>query len=277
MSLYLADAFQELPETELRRIQKNLKIILSPGVSQERLKRTIRASYERAGSPLEVLIRLGLRENLDLLLECFGVVQAPVGSPARADLLRNPYTLWPREDICCLSGEAIDLLCSDPAFRKEDYLLSQISRLGARERKAWERWLGIMETARSERERILRLYRFLGERRSKSPALDTNRVPGTLRDVFSDELVAHPMAWFYRDVLPFYDCLREEEERALSDRDFAKLEMIEHFKYGRVFLRARPLVLGERTRYSIVVARERGLAAASVAPAVSGERQEVLF
>ncbi len=297
----LSELYSVLPDAELRRIQKTLKIIVSRGLDRDRLRRVVREGYSRLGQPFEVLERQGIGETFLKLLDRFGVLPADQMSDAeKADLLKNPYTIWPDERHCVLSGEALELLAQESIFRKRNYLYGELTRLSVKERRAWYRWLGLECSVRSEKDRCHQIYLHLaGERRRSDapPAPREREFPEFLDQVFPNDPLKSPVAWFYRDILPLYQALADAEKqlkalqpgtRGYRDRKL-KLDVIDAFKSGALIARAVPPVFGEATRYRLMWTREAIPAAAGresapeelppiLAARRQGEaRQEVLF
>ena len=264
----LSELYSVLPDAELRRIQKTLKIIVSRGLDRERLRRVVREGYSRLGQPFEVLERQGIGETFLKLLDRFGVLSTDQMSDAeKADLLKNPYTIWPDERHCVLSGEALELLAQESIFRKRNYLYGELTRLSVKERRAWYRWLGLECSVRSEKDRCHQIYLHLaGERRRSDapPAPREQEFPEFLDQIFPNDPLKSPVAWFYRDILPLYQALADAEKqlkalqpgtRGYRDRKL-KLDVIDAFKRGALIARAEPPVFGEATRYRLMWTRE---------------------
>ncbi|MCB1321275.1 MAG: hypothetical protein KDK34_13535 [Leptospiraceae bacterium] len=291
MSLYLSEVYHDLPSSELLRIQKNLKIILRNQDSPDSLKYYIRQSYQRAGRPLDVLDRSGLKASFFRLVESFGVLHADqMDAALKSELLRNPYTIWTDECNCHASAEALDLLYQDIRFKKEDFLLGFLARIGARERREWMQWWQMNAVVSSERDRIYKLYTHLAILRSADLSLFQEDVvdidlPEYLNDVFADDPRETPVAWYYREVLPLYHSLRETEEQHSAGLNGVQKRVLNMLKTGRAFVRAEKPTFGEKTRYRLIVSRERVAALVPAAPVVANEnnpavsesRQEVLF
>lgn len=277
----LADLFALLPVVESRRIQKSLKIILTSGLDRDRLRRLIRAAYVRLGNPGEVIERLGVAPVFTRLLESFGVLSDDrMSAQERTELQRIPYTVWPEENVCLLSGEALELLAGESTYRNQNYLCMELVRMSARERRAWAQWLGLECSVRSEQERSHRLYAHLAIQREKTGPLSTAGLPQYLDEVFPDDPVRSPVAWFYRDVLPLYHCLRELEN-LLDPRCTAQetLRVLRLLKSGHVVVHAVAPAFGEKTRYKLVATRETAPALPANAATVldDAHRQEMLF
>ena len=177
----LAELYTVLPDPELLRIQKTLKIILSRGLDAERLRRVVREGYARLGRPFEIMERMGVADAFGKLLDGFGMLSVEqMTATEKADLQKSPYTIWPDERRCVVSGEAFELLANEPAFRKRNYLYGELTRLPVKERRAWFRWLGLDCPVRSEKDRCHQIYMHLAavRRQPRGPALpDRARLP----------------------------------------------------------------------------------------------------
>lgn len=299
----LADIFCELPPAELLRLQKSLRVILHPGAGRERIKAALREAYRRLPAPSECTASESGRSAFDRLLENFGALDASALSQAeRAELQKHPYTVWPDESRtrCYLSGNALERLLQDGELRKAGFLLHALFRLPVRERRAWRRWLQSPDLAArggSERELSIRLYQRLGELRRQerraasamgeaAPALTEQiELPEFLDQVFPDDPHATPLAWFYRDILPLYQCLAETESllarKVSREKREARLQrqIIALLKSGRIVLRPNTPEFGEPLRYHLVRTREAlpHTEIAALSRSESAERQEVLF
>ncbi|MCR9143624.1 MAG: hypothetical protein NXI24_15355 [bacterium] len=266
----LSELYSVLPDAELRRIQKTLKIIVSRGLDAERLRRVVREGYSRLGQPFEVLERQGISETFLKLLDRFGVLSADqMSETEKADLQKNPYTIWPDERHCVLSGEALELLAQESLFRKRNYLYGEVTRLPVKERRAWFRWLGLDCPVRSEKDRCHQIYLHLAEERrrlseSSRPTLRPKDLPEFLDEIFPNDPLKSPLAWFYREILPLYQALADAEKQLRSlrpgSREYRarerKLDVIEAFKSGALIARADAPAFGEATRYRLVWTRE---------------------
>lgn len=264
----LSELYSVLPDAELRRIQKTLKIIVSRGLDPERLRRVVREGYGRLGQPFEVLERQGIGEAFLKLLDHFGVLSADqITEAEQADLQKNPYTIWPDERHCVLSGEALELLAQESIFRKRNYLYGELSRLSVKERRAWFRWLGLDCSVRSEKDRCHQIYLHLAEERRQAHRPQTPKrtdLPEFLDEVFTNDPLKTPVAWYYREILPLYQALADAEKqlkalrpgsREYRNREL-KLDIIEYFKRGVLIARAEPPEFGEATRYRLLWTRE---------------------
>ena len=273
----LAEIYSRLPASELLRIQKTLKVILRAGFDARKQSRLIRESYRRLGRPLDVLEDLGLSASFEKLLAGFGVLSATqMSGEEQAELGRNPYTVWPREDVCMVSTEALEFLAEDSGVRRENYLYIELLRMPVPERRAWSRWLRLNCPVRSEKERTHRLYKHLGELRAGGQESVPEQLPAYLDEVFPDDPARSQLAWFYRDVLPLYRCLAEEEKK-LSARSL-KARVTRLLKQGRIIARAESPEFGERARYRLVATREQRLRRLPARETLDvDQRQEVLF
>jgi len=300
----LADILNALPRTELLRIQKGLKVILYPGAGRERVKAALRDGYRRLGAPSARLRSDAARAAFQKLIENFGVVGTESLNPQeRTELLKNPFTVWPDESRtrCFLPGEALDGIIQDGELRQDGFLLHALFRLTVRERRAWRRWLQSPELAGSEKELSICLYRRLGELRRRD-RLSENRIgspdgdaeepenpgapgdlPEYLDEIFPDDPLQSPLAWFYRDILPLYQCLAEAEAALSSARSNKAVrrqaQILALFKTGRIVVRPNTPHFGEPVRYSIHATREAlpRTKLEPVTPATAETRQEVLF
>ncbi len=287
---HLVELYSHLPNAELLRIQKLLKIILRNNLDRVRLGRVIKDSYERLGRPFDNLEQSGLSETFFKVLSSFGSVSGECLDPAEHSALKkSPYTIWPDEQRCVISGEALDLLAADQRFRKMNFLYGELARMPVRERRAWARWLGLECRVRSEKERCHRLYAYIAEVRSQSQSSATDvDFPEYLDEVFPDNPMLSPVAWFYRGVLPLYQCLQDAERRLTSRKHkLTAAVVIELFRTGQIVARSEAPEFGERSRYRLVTTRETLTGSAGAiggesparryAEAESSHRQEVLF
>ncbi|MEQ9365711.1 MAG: hypothetical protein RIF32_15815 [Leptospirales bacterium] len=264
----LSELYSVLPDAEVRRIQKTLKIIVSRGLDSERLRRVVREGYSRLGQPFEVLERQGLSDAFLKLLDRFGVLSADqMSDEEKADLQKNPYTIWPDDRHCLLSGEALELIAQESVFRKRNYLYGEVSRLAVKERRAWFRWLDLDCAVRSEKDRCHQIYLHLAEERRRPDGrrlLQNKNLPEFLDQVFPNDPLKTPVAWFYREILPLYQALADAEKQLKAlrpgSREFRereeKLDIIEAFKFGALIARAEPPAFGEATRYRLMWTRE---------------------
>ncbi len=262
MAVSLAEVAAHLPNRELRRVQKQLKTILSGG-PPARLRPAIQQAYLRLGRASEFIEKLQLRPLIEQMLDAFGVIDLRrASSEERSALERCPCVVWLDEGFCTLSIEAIDWMAEDPELRFDDLLLTRILRLNVRERRQWAQWLDCDDAALCQRDLSLRLYRRIAERRAAASSADDSAIalPDDSRDLdhyFSHDPARSPVAWFLRGVLPLYHCLREAEQIARQKADQTTLQLLAWFKDGRLMAQPAPESFGQPLRFQVLRTRER--------------------
>lgn len=258
IGIYLGESFDCLPTAEIRRLQRVLRVILVHP-TKEHTKRTIKAAMDRLGIPFDFLQSLATeaQQSFDRLLGSFGVLaENQLSERELTSLQKNPYTLWPTEHVCTISGEALQRLAVDHRIRRQHYLFAHMYNLIAKDRKGWARWLGISD-ARNDRERLRRLYREAARLQLDISADEQEPFVGRyLDEFFPDNPVHHPMAWYFRDVLGLYDALSETETKAEQYDDHVRA-LVRLLKAGRLVVKEEPPQFGQRQRHRLVASRER--------------------
>ena len=271
MSVSLSDFFARLPDSEIDRLQKRLRVILRNCHEPRRLRRTLRTVFENLGPPSRALGQLGPEalNTFQKLLDNFGTLTRSQLKVSEQELLeRMPYVVWTDAEHCVLCEEAEDTLRADPYFKDCGYLFSTLNTLPAREKKAWAAWLQMTGThitrANLERE----LYHHLAEsRRIENETTPVNEsgeyearihaenLPRYLRDVFPEDDTRFPVAWFYRGILPLYNAL-SETARTTGQLDPIQKSLLKKMKIGQVVVRNVPAEFGEPERWRLVWTRE---------------------
>ncbi|MBX7058698.1 MAG: hypothetical protein K1X75_11590 [Leptospirales bacterium] len=257
MAVSLAEVSVRLPARELLRIQKHLKTILRAATPQK-LRQTLFDAYGRLGRPSQVIESLQLGQAVDRLLKSFGVLDLRnEDEQIRAALERCPYTLFLDEHSCSLSVEAFESMMADPAMRCEDLLLARLLRLRSRERRQWAQWLDCYDPAACQRDQSLRIYRQIASLRRADPEdRPSSHFPEHLDQVFSDDPLNNPVAWFLRGILPLYQCLREAEVQARQTRNVDQLVLLGQLREGRLVVVEESEVFGRPPRYRLLQTRE---------------------
>ncbi len=251
MVVSLTELCCHLPVNERKRIQKLLCVIFPLHSHPSILRKMIQESYNRINSPLQWMEKHSIEPAFQKLLLSFGFLHSSSISPSETEQLKgNPWCVWPdeNEEHCFLISEGIGSLVLDKKLKQENYLLlSLFSGLSNRETKAWWLWLGLDMEISSEEERTRILYQhlacsspsFMFDLPQSEKILDP--LPLYLDEVFPDDLFLCPMAWFYRDILPFYKACHETEKKLpyLSSQtqqtDLAK-KILSLIKYGKILI-----------------------------------------
>ncbi len=260
MAIFLSKVYIYLPEREKQRLQKLLRIIFSQTADRAAVQKQIQGSYAALGSVMALLKSRKLETSFQRLLQSFCILQsAQINSEEREELQKNPYTIWPNENCCLLSAEAIELLQEQPHLKGENWLFMAIGRLRAAECRAWSHWLNLKEELPSLKEQKMHLYLELSRLRCMEKSEERNilsaqlkELPATLEEAFPDNPHRCPMAWFYRSILPLYHCLREvENNRAEMEKNPSKFYLLQLFKTGRVIAKPGPSIIGEKIDWLI--------------------------
>jgi len=276
--VYLSECFHELPAGQLKRIQILLRIILRSHSGRDKLKRTLRSVFQELGRPLELLNSMRLETRLAFLklLENFGTLAGMrLSSGEKEALLELPFVLRLENGTYVIYGEALEYFASDSYFRNQGYLFSHVKNLGLREKRAWLCWLNGDE-ARPEYAAagVKSLYRRLAVARfEKSPPgneesaeelfPDSEAPDRTLYmdEIFPNDPMETPVAWFYRGVLPLYDALSDAEkaihrESLLPKPGKRAREVIRLLKTGDLIARRVAAEFGKPERYALIPSRE---------------------
>ncbi len=273
MNVQLSECFQNLPQPEIRRLQKVLKVILRHTSSGELLRKTLDGLYRNMGRPSELLENMEQksRDALLKLLDSYGVLTADQLTEDEVEQLRNsPFTIWMSEKICVAAGEALGLFAEDQYFRARGFLFAHMKYLPGKEMKAWGKWLGLGDGMRREKDRARNLYNHLGElsyadtRRAQDEAStlasakeDSNDdIPEYLEDVFPNDPLTCPVAWYYRDVLPLYESMARAENAPIAADNEQAARLIQDIKQGRVVVRQEAAEFGQPARNRLVRTRE---------------------
>ena len=279
--MYLAENFDKLPKSELRRIQKLLKVILQHNASRESLKKNPAVLFKNMGRPTEILQNMSEFSRLTFfrLIDSFGVLTLEQLTEAEKEALQaNPFTIWPSDTTCVVSGEALNLFSNVPEIRKGGYLFSYLGSLSAQEKRAWSGWLGLSNQIRSEKERTQKLYAYLARIRCNNPASKASPAAGQLHpmaaeydicgdahsllaevsyldQVFEDNPARNPVAWFYRGVLPLYHSL-EDAEKKWESLSSLERRLLLSLKSGQLIIQKESPNFGEKERYKLKETRE---------------------
>jgi len=267
MGISLADHFDRLPSAELQRLQKQLRIILKNTADRDRLRSSIARAYSNLGKPFD-LFKKG---SLIKILDSFGrMKKEQMTAEEEKNLRAHPYTVWPDDSHCVISMEALEVLSSEAQIKKEGFLFAHIFALPSREKKAFARWLEIEEAA-SDRQKARQIYTRIAEKRSDMALVEENvdfsssiheellrniEENPDLASCFPDDPSSCPVAWFYRGVLPFYDCLSQMEKQT-DKLTLEQKHTIALFKEGQVFIYSEPPEFGQPLRWKLRLTRER--------------------
>ena len=282
MTVYLSECYDRLPGPEVKRLQKLLGVLMPATADRAGMKRTLLSVYRRLGAPREVLgydpescndlplqkspEYIQKSEVIEKLLSSFGIINTEGLEEAEiAELNSHPYTIWTGEKICTISGEALEILAEDPFFRKQGFLFAHLSSLSSKERKSWARWLNIENFSGPEQIRLQKLYQGIAGLQAASEAELPEKPPEYLDEIFPDDPKSTPVAWFYRDVLPFYaalgDCLSQNKSQDKKDRQYnlspEQENYINLFKSGRLIIRPETPEFGQKNRYRVIASREK--------------------
>jgi len=259
MAFPITDNILNLPRAELYRLQKYLGIILSNVSQSARLRQVILSVYRQMGNPFEYLVQNGRGESsartMHRLLESFGALSVSHLNQDEIDHLKeNPYTVWPDEETCLVAEEALDIFPSSTHTEKTAYLFAYLRCISPREKKAWSRWLSIPDAGNTDRKRNRILYATLADRRMQySCAAETHSFPDYIEEVFPDDLSKCPVAWFYRDVIPFYDALERTERIALNEQQ--QLVLL-YLKIGKLIIVEERSEFGKQGRHRLLFTKE---------------------
>ncbi len=272
MTVSLAEQLARLPETEIDRLQKKLRVILRHYQEPGRLRRTLQNVFENLGAPSECLARLGpdALRVFQKLLDNFGNLTRGQLKAGEQELLQKiPYVIWTDEEHCSLCAEAESSVGADPFFQEKGYLFSLIRSLPLKEKKAWGAWLHLSEThiTRSNLER--EIYNRVASLRQTAVENDPVDVledpysgaaatgfPGFLNDVFPEDRGALPLNWFYRGILPLYSALAQTDQSHANRLSHAQNTLLQWMKSGQVVARAVTAEFGQSERWRLVRTRE---------------------
>jgi hypothetical protein len=256
MAFPITDNIESLPKSELSRLQRYLGIILMNPTQGHRLRQVLLSVYRQMGDPFEYLNANGKDPcTMHRLLESFGVLTISYMNETEIRFLKeNPYTVWPNDETCMVVEEALDIFPIGFCRENQDYLFSYIRSISPREKKSWSRWLQISDPGRAERKRNRILYaRLAGLRSAREQYPRASDVPEYLEDVFPDDLSRYPIAWFYRDVIPFYDSLERTEKIDLTAH---QRSILENLKIGKLAIHEEPPEFGKKSLHRLFVTRE---------------------
>ena len=274
--LSYSDIQDKIPDSERARLQRLLHSILPRNRKPLELRLFLKDSFLRMSLSSLRLKSQGLWPSFTKLLGSYGFLPANLlSAEEQKQLQRNPYTIWPNRDYCVLNADALDFLASDPILKRESYLSLALHKLSAREKKDWCKYLKLNPKLNSERERSLSLYHHLAYLNCQSGSImDENRekraeiekaitkeessllqLPRYLDEVFPDEALSCPMAWFYRDVISFYNALEESEKKKHSLPPLAQ-SILPLFKKGTLMVSPAPLIPSQALRWRILITKE---------------------
>lgn len=270
MSVSLVDYLAQLPENEIDRLQKRLRIILRHCQEARRLRATLQNVFDSLGPPSRKLTALGpeFLKVFQKLLDNFGTLKSGQIDARERELLQKiPYVVFTDEEHCRLCAEAEQSLARDQFFREEGYLFNAIQTLPLKEKRAWAQWLQMggnhLNRGNLERE----LYARMAVNRRRETAMEPanhedhsipqeSALPEFLSDVFPEDDTRLPVAWFYRGVLPLYNALAETGKLASSTLNPLQKNLIEWMKVGQVVARSVTPAFGEQERWRLVWTRE---------------------
>lgn len=270
MNTFLSECFDILPETELKRLQILLRMVLKKNSDREGIRRAILDTYRRKGKPEKALAALpnGGKEQFLDLMNSFGVKKTNKLEKEEIYLLeKNPFVFWPKNNLCLISGEAHYYFSECSEFKEQGYLFAYLRNLNNRERKSWAQWLGINVPIRTESERSQKIYQHISDARFgetfsydeinyESLLKIENENPVYLDDIFPDNPLQYPISWFYRGVISFYDSLARMEkiEKLLSVKECVILKAL---KYGKIIIRSETPGFGMKERFRLIGAKEK--------------------
>ncbi|MCB1172295.1 MAG: hypothetical protein KDK39_01960 [Leptospiraceae bacterium] len=283
MALFLSEVFQHLDESEQRRLQRRLGCILGRGSAQARLRDSVESRLQQLGSISAIFADLELSDLLEQALRGYGTIPLDDLEPWQFEnLFINPAVLFLDAGVAIIYAEALLLLQAEESESAAPGLLRHLSRLKTREKHALKNWLGLHQADKGGSYLASRMYINMAARQHncQKPA----ETPRYLDEIWPDNPAQNRIAWFYRGILPLYQCLREEEQRILdSDKDpMGKLARILAFKQGQWICKPQKAEPDQPVRYRIYETREtlqtRAYQKMIVAePAARDELQGVLF
>ena len=263
MAYSLLENLHNLPGKEIDRLQKRLGIILRNSSETERLRTSVYGIFTRMGDPvlhhekLNKSTRAG--ESLFRLMDAFGSMHiSHLESDELAELKLSPYTVWPDENNCMLSEEAMDVFTHSFESLPSEYLFKHIRGLSVREKKSWARWIKLNFVSTNERMRNRVLYRKLAKLcyEKCSDSLDIQSL--YLEDVFPDDPGRFSVAWFYRDVLSLYDSLHKMESEN-TDLDSNQKKYLNLLKIGKLLVVREKAEFGSPSKHRLILSRESHL------------------
>lgn len=267
--MFLSENFHLLSASELSRLQKTLHVILRHN-EKDRLQKTLTAVYSNLGNPSEVMQASGetSRRAFLKLLRAFGKLSRSYFSDKEIEALSNhPYTVWV-EDECLIPGEVLRLI-----GKKENpeipFLINHLMKLKKKEIEAWARWLGLDEPDLKPQNFYQHIASFRHYQNKKPEFCPTCMDGVDLKTVFPDNPVQSELAWFYRDILPFYEALiREECKLEIAEDDalmfsgtedqrkrdqlfYHRRNVLNSFRYGRLIYEEGKPEFGQPVKYRI--------------------------
>lgn len=254
MSYYLSEIYSQLPIEEKKRIQKRSGTILGSDHNPEKLRKIIIGSLRSGPSLKELFEYYDFKSLSNKIVSAAGVIQSdeiPADHFERLKLL--PHFIFPAKGSCFLSAEAFELYLEGFDKNSNKTLFETLLKLSPRERNAFCRWLQISKNKNSGRYQSNKLYRKL----LFSNRPDVNKIQISehlyLDQIWPNDPNQTQLAWFYRDVLPFYQCLLEEEQRIMQcpGTQGRKLDIIHAFKFGQLVIEQMPPVYEHETRYKV--------------------------
>lgn len=259
--MYISECLQDLTIDERSRLERRLGIILRrPEGAQQ-----IRKSLHKIFQGLEVRIRAELEAGAiwQRVLEAFAILPEDRLSPEEAAALKkHPLTFYPEGHVCLISGEALEILSKMDCVKQRSFLFSELFRLSSSERKAYGKWLGL-----SGLPTALELYSAIAKVRGADSAEFETVPEHVMHEVFAEDEFG-PMLWFYKGVLPLYECLHMMETQTLT-QDQSRI--IQAFRLGYLVARPLPVNFGEPQRYRAERTREKSAGTFADLPALYKE------
>lgn len=258
--MYVSECFQNLAIEERTRLERRLGIILRRVEERHQIRKTLRNIFES----MEVRLRAEFEAGAIWtgLLDHFCILpQDRMTGEAAEALKKHPLTFWPESHICTMSAEAMEVVGRMDCVRESRSILSELLRMGTPDKRALSRWLGLDAPASA-----LDLYSLIGQTRgSESPDFSefNHRY---LTDLFPEDAMA--LLWFYRGVLPLYECLRLAETENIQAE---QKKCLEGFRLGYLIAEPLPVEFGQTQKFKIVCTREKNAGMVSDLPSLYKE------
>ncbi|MBL8020557.1 MAG: hypothetical protein JNM27_12885 [Leptospirales bacterium] len=259
--MYISECLHDLTLDERSRLERRLGIILRrPEGSQQ-----IRKSLHRIFQQLEARIRAELEAGAiwQRVLEAFAVLpEDRLTQEEGTALKKHPLTFYPEGHVCLISGEALEVLSRMDCVKQRNFLFAELFRLSSSERKSYGKWLGLtgLPTA-------LDLYAAIARARGADSSGFESVPEHVLHEVFPEDVFG-PMLWYYKGVLPLYECLHMMETQTLTPD---QSRILQAFRLGYLVARPMPVEFGEPQRYRAERTREKSAGTFADLPALYKE------
>jgi hypothetical protein len=235
MSFAIAGNYNRFESGALRKLEKELGIILSPSQPALQQKKMIHYGMTHMGGLHHILESLTRKELLSLIfiITQFGDTALAETPAEYRDLKNIPYVLEWKKNHFMIPLEIMDLFSQERLFKEQGYLFALIPSLPKAEKKAWIRW---MEVDYEPGERSLDFEIYFQCRLLQKPFHGKSLIQDTsfhLVDLWPVG-TCEEIDWYYKGLTTFYYSLHELSKK---ERDPFKRHVIDVIKCGKFILK----------------------------------------